>query len=80
MGLTGTPRGTQPPGDWRAWAIWGAAAVFYLYEFFVRVAPSVMQEPLMKVMQVNAAGFGLAMGAYYYVYSPLQLVAGWERV
>jgi len=76
MGLTGTPRGTQPPGDWRAWAIWGAAAVFYLYEFFVRVAPSVMQEPLMKVMQVNAAGFGLAMGAYYYVYSPLQLVAG----
>jgi MFS family permease len=56
--------------------IWGAAAVFYLYEFFVRVAPSVMQEPLMEVMHVNAAGFGLAMGAYYYVYSPLQLVAG----
>lgn len=30
----------------------------------------------MEVMHVNAAGFGLAMGAYYYVYSPLQLVAG----
>ena len=55
MSLLGTPRGTQPPGDWRAWTIWGAAAVFYLYEFFVRVAPSVMQEPLMEVMHVNAA-------------------------
>jgi len=76
MGLMGTTRGTEPPGDWRAWVIWGTAAVFYLYEFFVRVAPSVMQEPLMEVMHVNAAGFGLAMGAYYYVYSPLQLVAG----
>jgi MFS family permease len=76
MRLTGTTRGTEPPGDWRAWVIWGTAAVFYLYEFFVRVAPSVMQEPLMEVMHVNAAGFGLAMGAYYYVYSPLQLVAG----
>jgi MFS family permease len=76
MSLLGTSRGSQPPGDWRAWVIWGAAALFYLYEFFVRVAPSVMQEPLMEVMQVNAAGFGLAMGAYYYVYSPLQLVAG----
>ena len=76
MRLIGTPRGMEPPGDWRAWVIWGAAAFFYLYEFFVRVAPSVMQEPLMEVMHVNAAGFGLAMGAYYYVYSPLQLVAG----
>lgn len=76
MSLIGTTRGTEPPGDWRAWAIWGSAAIFYLYEFFVRVAPSVMQEPLMEVMHVNAAGFGLAMGAYYYVYSPLQLVAG----
>ncbi len=76
MSLFGTAKGTEPPGDWRAWVIWGTAAVFYLYEFFVRVAPSVMQEPLMEVMHVNAAGFGLAMGAYYYVYSPLQLVTG----
>ena len=76
MCLLGTARGSAPPGDWRAWVIWGTAALFYLYEFFVRVAPSVMQEPLMEVMQVNAASFGLAMGAYYYVYSPLQLVAG----
>lgn len=76
MALIGTSRGTEPPGDWRAWVIWGTAAGFYLYEFFVRVAPSVMQEPLMEVMHVNAAGFGLAMGAYYYVYSPLQLVTG----
>jgi MFS family permease len=76
MRLPGTSAGTGPPGDWRAWVIWGAAAMFYLYEFFVRVAPSVMQEPLMEVMHVNAASFGLAMGAYYYVYSPLQLVAG----
>jgi MFS family permease len=76
MSLLGQPRGSQPPGNWTSWIIWGTAAVFYLYEFFVRVAPSVMQEPLMEVMHVNAAGFGLAMGVYYYVYSPLQLVAG----
>jgi hypothetical protein len=32
----------------KPWVIWGVAALFYLYEFFVRVAPSVMEPELQR--------------------------------
>lgn len=67
---------SPPPGNWRSWLIWGAAAIFYLYEFFVRVAPSVMEEQLQEALHVTAAAFGASVAAYYYVYAPLQLVVG----
>ena len=36
------------------WIIWGVAASFYLYEFFARVAPSVMSETLENDFSMNA--------------------------
>lgn len=63
------------PG-WRAWLAWGTAAVFYLYEFFARVAPSVMERSMQDDLHVGAAAMGAALGAYFYIYAPLQLVVG----
>ncbi len=60
----------------RGWFIWGAAALFYLYEFFVRVAPSSMATQLQQHFGLSAAALGAAAGTYYLVYSPMQLVSG----
>lgn len=60
----------------RGWLIWGAAALFYLYEFFVRVAPSAMEPELQRSFHLTAAGLGAAMGVYYTIYAPMQLLAG----
>lgn len=60
----------------RGWLIWLTAALFYLYEFFVRVAPSAMEPELRTAFHLSAAGLGAAMGVYYFIYSPMQLLAG----
>jgi len=58
------------------WIAWSVVSLFYLFEFLIRVAPSVMEPELQKSFHLSAAGLGAALGAYYYVYAPLQLVVG----
>ena len=58
------------------WIIWGVAASFYLYEFFARVAPSVMSETLENDFSMNATELGFVMGLYYLAYAPMQLIVG----
>lgn len=60
----------------RGWLIWGTAALFYLYEFFVRVAPSTMEPELQAHFGLTAAALGAAAGTYYLIYSPMQLMSG----
>lgn len=59
-----------------AYYIFFLAASFYLYEFILQVAPSVMAEPMMKAFQVSAEGFGVISAFYFYAYAPMQLPAG----
>ncbi len=59
-----------------AYAIFFLAASFYLYEFILQVAPSVMAAPMMKTFGVTAEGFGLIAACYFYAYAPMQLPAG----
>jgi MFS family permease len=59
-----------------AWLAWTAAVAFYLYEYFVRVAPNVMEHELALEFSASAAAMAAAFGSYYMVYSPLQLFAG----
>ncbi len=68
--------GTVTQASARGWMIWGTAALFYLYEFFVRVAPAAMETDLRAHFGLAAAGLGAAAGAYYFIYSPMQLVSG----
>jgi MFS family permease len=58
------------------WIFWGVAALFYLYEFFARVAPSVMSETLQRDFDMSASELGFVMGLYYLAYAPMQLVVG----
>lgn len=59
-----------------SWAICGLAAIFYCYEYLLRVSPSVMLPELMRTFGVSAASLGLLTSAYYYAYTPLQLPVG----
>jgi MFS family permease len=59
-----------------AYIIFLLAALFYLYEFVLQVAPSVMAMPMMKAFHVSAEGFGVISAFYFYAYAPMQLPAG----
>ncbi len=59
-----------------SWLLCLLAALFYAYDFVLRVSPSVMVHPLMKSYDVSATEIGLLSAFYYYVYTPLQLPSG----
>ncbi len=58
------------------WFIWGVAALFYLYETFLRVSPSVMANDLMRDFGVNSTALGVLSSCYYYAYVILQIPCG----
>ena len=59
-----------------AWLICGLGAVFYSYEYFLRISPSVMETALRNHFNLSATGFGLLSAFYYYAYVPMQLPVG----
>lgn len=59
-----------------AWSICLLGALFYAYDFLLRVMPSVMIHPLMNAFDASATQIGFLSAFYYYAYTPLQLPAG----
>lgn len=60
----------------KAWLIWVIAAVFYSYEFFLRISPGVMTNNLMASFRIDATAVGLLSGFYYYAYASMQIPVG----
>jgi len=58
------------------WLICIIGAVFYWYEYLLRIVPSVMVNELMGMFNITASGFGMLTALYYYAYTPMQLTAG----
>lgn len=58
------------------WMVCGIASLFYTYEYFLRVAPSVMPTELMWSFHIDAAALGNLAAFYYYAYTPMQLPVG----
>ena len=56
--------------------MWFLAAIFYGYEFFQRVAPTIMALPIMQTFHLNHASFALMSSLYLYAYALSQLPAG----
>ncbi|MGC2293973.1 MAG: MFS transporter, partial [Candidatus Acidiferrales bacterium] len=66
---TGTPT--------RAFVIaWAFTVVFYFLEYAVRSCPAVMIPELESSFHTTALGISAILGAYYYTYSTMSLVAG----
>lgn len=58
------------------WLICALGAIFYSYEYLLRIAPSVMEHPLRTHFNMSATGFGLLSSFYYFAYVPMQLPVG----
>lgn len=63
-------------GPYFGWFLFGLIAMFYCYEYLLRIAPSVMSVQLMQHFSLNATQFGHLFAVYYYIYTPLQLPVG----
>jgi len=59
-----------------AWLMCGLGAVFYSYEYFLRISPSVMESALRQHFNLSATGFGFLSSFYYYAYVPMQIPVG----
>lgn len=58
------------------WIMCIVGATFYIYEYLLRVSPSVMTSDLMLSFHIGAAALGNLAAFYYYIYTPMQLVVG----
>jgi predicted MFS family arabinose efflux permease len=56
--------------------IWGVAALFFMYQFVLRVAPSILVGDLMVSFQTNASGIGSLSAIAVYFYSICQIPSG----
>lgn len=52
------------------------AASFYLYEFYMQIAPVVIHQELMRDFSIDATQLGVLSGCFYLAYTPLQVPAG----
>ncbi len=59
-----------------AWIICILASTFYVYEFFLRVTPSVIMTELMQTFHIDAKMFGILSSLFFYAYAPMQIPAG----
>jgi MFS family permease len=58
------------------WIICTIGMLFYCYNYFLRVSPSVMKDDLMQNLHITAYQFGNLAAFYYYAYTPMQIPVG----
>lgn len=75
MSSSVTYSGTQTVAR-KAFLIWFVTAFFYLYQFIIRVAPSVFEQDMRVFLGVDACVFGGIISFYYYGYAGMQIPAG----
>lgn len=68
--------GQQQKINWYGWLVCSLGALFYCYEFYLRIAPSVMKDQLEAFYHIQAGGFGHLVAYYAYAYAPMQLFVG----
>ena len=59
-----------------AYTIWFCAVLFYLYQYILRVSPSVMADDLMAAFHVTASGFSSLSAFAVYAYALMQIPVG----
>ena len=60
----------------RAWLIILTGALFYCYQFVLRVSPNIMGEEIMEAYMINGLAFGTMVSCYYWGYAGMQLPLG----
>ncbi len=68
-----------PPSLFRKfipWMVCIIAGMFYCYNYYLRVAPSVMELEILRTFHLNATDIGLLNTAYYLSYTLMQIPVG----
>lgn len=52
------------------------SSLFYIYEFFLRVMPSVITDALMQEFQISAGWMSMMTSSFLYAYAAMQIPAG----
>ncbi|MBA4118287.1 MAG: hypothetical protein C0514_05255 [Candidatus Puniceispirillum sp.] len=63
-------------GNMIGWLVWGCAALFYGFQFVLRVSPGVIAEDLMRDLALDACMTGVLASCYYIGYSAMQIPTG----
>jgi len=63
-------------GNKLPWIIWGLGALFYGYEYFLSVSPSVMAPELMRDLKITGGALGNLSAFYLYTYTLMQIPVG----
>lgn len=66
----------EKPVTWLGVWICILGSTFYIYDFFVRIAPSVMTDNLMRDLHTQAFGLGAISSALFLTYTFMQIPAG----
>jgi sugar phosphate permease len=74
--MTYNPTNDNTLGGIKAWMVWACAALFYCYQYIIRVSPNVMTEDLMQAFSIDATALGVIVAFYYYAYAGMQLPMG----
>lgn len=67
---------TRPSISPLGFAMWLCAAVFYGFQFLIRVSPSYFALDMMKALSLESCAFGTVSSFYYTGYSFMQIPAG----
>ncbi len=59
-----------------AWSTWLVLALFYAYQFVIRIIPNVIMEDIMNKYQINADEVGHFAGIYYVSYVVIHIPLG----
>ena len=60
----------------KGWIIVLCSALFYMYQFTLRVSPNIMNHELLSNFALESAGLGILIGAYNWAYSAMQIPLG----
>lgn len=60
----------------KAITVWLCTALFYLYQFVIRVSPGVFEKDIVSTLGIDACTLGGVISFYYYGYSSMQIPAG----
>ncbi|MHA7841376.1 MAG: MFS transporter [Gammaproteobacteria bacterium] len=76
--MSDSTKNNQTPRSmvWFPWLVCGLGALFYSYEYFLRITPSVIMPDLMRTYGIDAERFAILSAFYYYAYTPMQLPVG----
>jgi sugar phosphate permease len=58
------------------WLICSLGAIYYCYEYFLRITPSVITPELMSTYHLTGAQVGNLSAFYYHAYMPMQIIVG----